>query len=71
MKRKQKGKPRVDSAADVLTSSGAAKLLQVSTETLLSLDVPWFAAGGGRKRPRRRYLRASVLEWCRRREAAA
>lgn len=56
---------------DVLTTEQAATLLQVSEDTMLDLDVPWFAAGEGKKRPRRRYLRASVLEWCRRREAAA
>ena len=60
-------------APEILTSEQAAKLLQVSCDTLLALKdgPPWFAVGGGRRRPRRRYLRSSLIEWARRRQAAA
>ena len=53
----------------VLTSAQAAELLQVSVDTLLGLDVPWFAIGGGHVRPRRRYLGSALIEWARRRQA--
>ena len=56
---------------DVLTTEEAARLLRVSVDTLLKLDIPWVPIGAGRKRPRRRYRREAVLEWCRRREAAS
>jgi hypothetical protein len=52
-----------------LTTAEAAKLLQVSPDTLLALDVPWVPIGAGRKRPRRRYLASTLLEWARRRQA--
>jgi len=58
-------------APDVLTSGEAARLLRVSVDTLLELDIPWVRIGAGRKRPHRRYLRQTVLEWCRRRQAAS
>ncbi len=58
-------------ACEVLTTAQAAELLQVSVDTLLGMPVPFVAVGGGRKRPRRRYLRETVLEWCRRRQAPA
>lgn len=59
------------SGGEVLTTAQAAELLQVSTDTLLDMPVPFVPVGGGRKRPRRRYLRATVLEWLKRREAPA
>ena len=62
----------VSPAADrVLTTAEAARLLKVSADTLLGLDVPWVPIGAGRKRPRRRYLESTLLEWCRRRQAAS
>ena len=59
------------SDAEVLTSLQAAQLLQVSVDTLLDMPVPYIRIGGGRLRPRRRYLRATLLEWLKRREAPA
>lgn len=56
-------------AERVLTTAEAARLLKVSPDTLLGLDVPFVAIGTGRKRPRRRYLESSVIEWFRRRQA--
>lgn len=53
---------------DVLTTSQAAALLQVSTDTLLEMPVPFVRVGAGRKRPHRRYLRTTLLEWMRRRQ---
>jgi len=64
--------PQPTPAADAfLTTEQAAKLLKVSVDTLLKLDVPWVPIGGGRKRPRRRYLQSSLFEWAKRRQAAA
>jgi hypothetical protein len=54
---------------EVLTTAQAARLLQVSPDTLLAMPVPFVRIGGGRKRPRRRYLRSTLLEWLKRREA--
>lgn len=56
--------------APVLTPQEAAKLLRVSPATLLRLPVPYFAVGEGRKRPRRRYVRESVLAWAKAQEVA-
>ena len=61
----------VFASADVLTTEEAARLLRVSVDTLLKLDIPWVPIGAGKKRPRRRYRREAVLEWCRRREATS
>ncbi len=69
MKREQ---VRVD--ADVLTTAEAAAVLRVSVDTLLASrdGPPWFTLGRrDSKRPHRLYLRESVLEWARRRQAAA
>ena len=60
--------PAMDS---FLTTKQAARLLKVSVDTLLELDIPWVPIGAGRKRPRRRYLQSSVFEWAKRRQAAA
>jgi len=57
--------------APVLTPQEAAKLLRVSPATLLRLPVPHLTVGEGRKRPRRRYLRDSVLAWAKAQETAA
>lgn len=54
---------------EVLTPVETARFLRISIDTLRALTVPFVAIGSGRKRPRRRYLRATVLEWMRRREA--
>ena len=56
---------------EVLTTAQAAELLQVSVDTLLDMPVPFVPVGGGRRRPRRRYLRSTLLEWLKRREAPA
>jgi len=63
--------PAVPAADSFLTTEQAAKLLKVSVDTLLELDIPWVPIGAGRKRPRRRYLQSSVFEWAKRRQAAA
>jgi hypothetical protein len=52
-----------------LTTAEAAKVLQVSVDTLLELDVPWIPIGTGRRKPRRRYLASALFEWGRRRQA--
>ena len=56
---------------DVLTPAQAAELLQVAIATLLRSPVPYCTIGTGHKRPRRRYLRATVLEWLKTQEHAA
>ena len=62
----------VSPAADrVLTTAEAARVLKISVDTLTALDVPWIAIGSGKRRPRRRYLESSIIEWCRRRQAAS
>jgi hypothetical protein len=60
-----------DGSDRVLTSAQAAQLLQVSVDTLLQLDVPYFTVGAGRVRPRRRYLASALIEWAKRRQATA
>ena len=61
----------VTDTAMLLTSAEAARLLRVSVDTLLKLDIPWVPIGAGRKRPHRRYRPEALNEWCRRREAAS
>jgi hypothetical protein len=51
----------------LLTPREAAQLLRVSVETLRAMPVPYLTIGAGQKRPRRRYVRQHVLDWCRRR----
>jgi hypothetical protein len=51
----------------LLTSREAAQLLRVSVETLRAMPVPYLTVGAGQKRPRRRYVRQDILDWCRRR----
>lgn len=63
--------PREPATDRVLTTAEAAKLLRISPDTLLDLDVPWIPIGTGKKKPHRRYLQSSVFEWCRRRQAAS
>ena len=55
----------------LLTSAQAANLLQVSVDTLLTLDIRFVPLGNGKKRPHRGYLRDTLIEWCKRREAPA
>ena len=43
------------------------QLLRVSVETLRAMPVPYLTIGVGQKRPRRRYVREHVLDWCKRR----
>lgn len=56
---------------EVLTSKQAAELLQVSVEVLHGMDVPYLTVGHGRKRPRRRYLRETLLKWAKKAESVA
>ena len=63
-------RPRVGPAADLegdglLTPREAARLLRVSVETLRVMPVPYLTIGAGQKRPRRRYVRQQLLNWCR------
>ena len=58
------GDPREDR---LLTPREAAHLLRVSVETLRAMPVPYLTIGAGQKRPRRRYVREHVLDWCKRR----
>ena len=51
-----------------LTPAEAARVLKVSVDTLLKLDVPTVRVGGGRKRPHYRYLESALFEWGRRRQ---
>jgi hypothetical protein len=65
-------RPVQDAPADLgedglLTPREAAQLLRVSVETLRAMPVPYLTIGAGQKRPRRRYVRQHVLDWCRRR----
>ncbi len=55
----------------VLTSREAAALLHVAVETLLDMPIPYLTIGHGRKRPRRRYLRETIVAWAKRQESAA
>jgi hypothetical protein len=48
----------------LLTPREAAQLLRVSVETLRAMPVPYLTVGAGQKRPRRRYVRQQVLDWC-------
>jgi hypothetical protein len=54
----------------LLTSKEAAALLRVSVDTLYGMSVPYLTIGHGRKRPRRRYLRETLLQWAKQRESA-
>ena len=54
----------------LLTSKEAAELLQVCVETLLAMPIPYVTIGSGRKRPRRRYLRETLVEWAKQQEVA-
>lgn len=56
--------------APVLTPREAARLLRVTPATLLRSPAPYFTLGAGRKRPRRLYLRESLLVWAKLREVA-
>lgn len=56
--------------APVLTSEQAAALLQVDVDTLRALPIPYLTIGHGQKRPRRRYLRETVMQWAKQREVA-
>jgi len=59
------------SEGPILTTEQAAELLQVNVETLRGLPIPYLTVGHGQKRPRRRYLRDTVLAWAKRREGVA
>lgn len=54
----------------LLTSREAAALLRVSVETLHAMPIPYVAIGAGRKRPRRRYLRETLVRWAQQQEVA-
>jgi hypothetical protein len=54
----------------LLTPQEAAQLLRVSVETLRGMPVPYLTIGAGQKRPRRRYVRQHVLDWCKQRAMA-
>jgi len=54
----------------VLTSEQAAALLKVDVDTLRALPIPYLTIGHGQKRPRRRYLRETVLKWAKQQEVA-
>jgi hypothetical protein len=54
----------------LLTPREAAHLLRVSVETLRVMPIPYLTIGAGQKRPRRRYLRQQLLDWCKRRATA-
>jgi hypothetical protein len=54
----------------LLTSSEAARLLHVSVETLFGMAVPYLTIGNGKKRPRRRYLRETLVQWAKEQQAA-
>ena len=63
-------RPLEQAPADVredglLTPREAAQLLRVSVETLRVMPVPYLTIGAGQKRPRRRYVRQQLLNWCR------
>lgn len=65
-------RPLEQAPADVredglLTPREAAQLLRVSVETLRAMPVPYLTIGVGQKRPRRRYVREHLLDWCKRR----
>jgi len=49
----------------LLTPREAAQLLRVSVDTLRVMPVPYLTIGAGQKRPRRRYVRQQLLNWCR------
>ena len=55
----------------LLTSREAAALLRMSVETLHASPIPYLTIGAGRKRPRRRYLRETLLTWAKQQEGAA
>lgn len=56
---------RADQTEDgLLTPREAAQLLRVSVETLRAMPVPYLTIGAGQKRPRRRYVRRQLLDWC-------
>ncbi len=62
-------RPREGAAANLgdeglLTPQEAAQLLRVSVETLRVMPIPYITIGAGHKRPRRRYLRQQLLDWC-------
>jgi len=70
MRRVTRTVPQAPPGVDrILTTEQAAKLLQVSPDTLLALDVPWVPVGTGKEKRHRRYLASTVFEWCRRRQA--
>jgi hypothetical protein len=56
------------STAPILTPRECAALLKVNTATLRRLPVPYLPIGSGSRRPRRRYLRESVLAWAKAQE---
>ena len=65
-------RPHEQTAVDLgddglLTPRETAQLLRVSVETLRAMPVPYLTIGAGQKRPRRRYVREQVLDWCKRR----
>ena len=65
-------RPHEQTAVDMgddglLTPRETAQLLRVSVETLRAMPVPYLTIGVGRKRPRRRYVREHLLDWCKRR----
>ena len=65
-------RPHEQTAVDLgddglLTPREAAQLLRVSVETLRAMPVPYLTIGAGHKRPRRRYVRQHVLDWCKQR----
>jgi hypothetical protein len=58
--------PAADLEGDgLLTPREAAQLLRVSVDTLRVMPVPYLTIGAGQKRPRRRYVRQQLLNWCR------
>lgn len=62
--------PLVPDGHELLTSKEAAALLRVSVDTLYAMSVPYLTIGQGRKHPRRRYLRETLLAWAKQRESA-
>jgi len=62
-------RPREQTAVDLgedglLTPREAAEFLHVSVETLRAMPIPYLTIGLGLKRPRRRYVRQQLLDWC-------
>lgn len=54
----------------LLTAAEAAKLLHVDVDTLRALPIPYVTIGTGKKRPHRRYRRATLERWAQQQEVA-